>query len=208
MASRSFAELMQSAATPASRSADTWSCIRAIKGDTTTVSPSMTRAGIWKQRDLPEPVGITVSAWRPSRSASITASWPGRNPSKPKTSRSALPAAPSAVPPMRGPFFPLPVCAAGGPSDTPGDGLSASAAGRPYDRSVNPASPHVRPHGAWRLHITNRQLGAISRTARGLADRDSFTSPERTRPLPAAVESTGLPMIWFSHTCSTRATLP
>ena len=99
MAPLSLAELMQSAATPASPSADTWSCISAIRGDTTTVSPSMTRAGIWKQSDLPEPVGITVSAWRPPSSASITASWPGRNPSKPKTSRSA-PRAASNGPPV------------------------------------------------------------------------------------------------------------
>ena len=54
--------VMQSAATPASRSAATWSCIKAISGETTTVSPSLTSAGTWKQSDLPEPVGITVSA--------------------------------------------------------------------------------------------------------------------------------------------------
>ena len=43
---RSLAELIQSAATPASLSAATWSCISAIRGDTTIVSPSMTSAGI------------------------------------------------------------------------------------------------------------------------------------------------------------------
>ena len=36
---------MQSAATPASLSAATWSRISAIRGDTTIVSPSMTSAG-------------------------------------------------------------------------------------------------------------------------------------------------------------------
>ena len=76
---------MQSAATPASLSAATWSCISAISGDTTTVSPRMTSAGIWKHSDLPEPVGITVSALRPASRAAIAASWPGRKFSNPKT---------------------------------------------------------------------------------------------------------------------------
>ena len=43
-------------------------------------------AGIWKQSDLPDPVGITVSALRPASSAVIAASWPGRKCSKPKPS--------------------------------------------------------------------------------------------------------------------------
>ena len=82
---RPLAELMLSAATPASLSSVTWSCISATSGDTTTVSPSLTSAGTWKQSDLPEPVGITASTLRPARSASITASWPGRNASNPNT---------------------------------------------------------------------------------------------------------------------------
>ena len=84
---------MLSAATPASLSAATWSCISATSGDTTTVRPFTTSAGTWKQSDLPEPVGITASALLPARSASITASWPGRNPANPNTSRSTRRAA-------------------------------------------------------------------------------------------------------------------
>ncbi len=40
-------ELRNSARTPASRSAATWSCISAMSGDTTTPTPSRTSAGIW-----------------------------------------------------------------------------------------------------------------------------------------------------------------
>ena len=79
---------MPSAVTPASRSAATWSCMSAMSGETTTVSPPATSAGIWKQSDLPEPVGITVRAWRPASRAVIAGSWPGLKSSKPKTSRS------------------------------------------------------------------------------------------------------------------------
>ena len=46
LSARPFAELMLSAATPASLSAATWSCISATSGDTTTVSPSVIKAGI------------------------------------------------------------------------------------------------------------------------------------------------------------------
>ena len=79
-------ELMVSAATPASFSAATWSCISATSGETTTVRPPLTRAGTWKQSDLPEPVGITASTWRPASRPSTTCSWPGRKRSKPKVS--------------------------------------------------------------------------------------------------------------------------
>ena len=70
---------MVSAATPASLSAATWSSINATNGDTTTVSPPQTSAGIWKHSDLPEPVGMTTSTLSPARSAANTSSWPGRN---------------------------------------------------------------------------------------------------------------------------------
>ena len=104
--------------------------------EVTTVSPSMTRAGIWKQSDLPDPVGITVSACRPPRSASITASWPGRNPSKPKTSRSALRAASSEPPPVPGSREASPNDESGGRLDDPGGSLPSSASGRRYALSI------------------------------------------------------------------------
>ena len=53
----------------------------------------MTSAGIWKQSDLPDPVGITVSALRPANNAPMAASWPGRKASNPKTSLSTRRAA-------------------------------------------------------------------------------------------------------------------
>ena len=85
LSTHAFPEWMPSAATPASLSAATWSRISATSGETTTVSPSITSAGTWKHSDLPEPVGITVSTFRPPSSASITAAWPGRNASNPNT---------------------------------------------------------------------------------------------------------------------------
>ena len=72
--SRSWPELMASAPTPARRSACTWSCMSAIRGDTTIVRPLISKAGTWKHNDLPEPVGITVSTWRPASRASTTRS--------------------------------------------------------------------------------------------------------------------------------------
>ena len=69
---------MVSAATPASRSAATWSSINATRGETTTVSPPPTRAGIWKHSDLPEPVGITARTLAPASTAATTGSCPGR----------------------------------------------------------------------------------------------------------------------------------
>ncbi len=45
--SREAAELIVSAATPASFSAATWSCISATSGETTIVSPCFTSAGTW-----------------------------------------------------------------------------------------------------------------------------------------------------------------
>ena len=56
----------------------TWSFIREMSGEITRVSPSMSSAGIWKQRDLPEPVGMTPNTSLPSRIASISRSWPSR----------------------------------------------------------------------------------------------------------------------------------
>ena len=40
-------ELRKAAATPASRSADTWSCISAISGDTTMPGPRRSSDGSW-----------------------------------------------------------------------------------------------------------------------------------------------------------------
>ena len=36
----------------------TWSFIREISGENTIVRPGLQRAGIWKQIDLPAPVGM------------------------------------------------------------------------------------------------------------------------------------------------------
>ena len=40
-------EFKKAAATPASRSAFTWSSMSAISGETTSATPSSTSAGIW-----------------------------------------------------------------------------------------------------------------------------------------------------------------
>jgi len=60
--------------TPRSRRASAWSFIRAIRGLTTIVVPFRARAGNWKQRLLPDPVGMTTSVSRPSIAAWTTAS--------------------------------------------------------------------------------------------------------------------------------------
>ena len=61
-----------------------WSFISAISGLTTTVVPSSSSAGSWKQRLLPEPVGMTTSVSRPSSADRTAFSWPGRKWRKPK----------------------------------------------------------------------------------------------------------------------------
>ena len=142
--SPSLPELILSAATPASLSAATWSCISATSGDTTTVRPSPTSAGTWKHSDLPEPVGITASALRPDSSVSITASWPGRNTSNPKTSRSTVLAAAIAVSPAWAPCVGRRADSTCAPSDLSADALCGTDAGGRLGRSVN-GPPRRRP---------------------------------------------------------------
>ena len=72
--SRDLPECSASAATPASRSAFTWSSIKATSGDTTIAVPGRTKAGTWKQSDLPAPVGMTASAEVPAIKVSTTSS--------------------------------------------------------------------------------------------------------------------------------------
>src|SRR6266702_2078013 len=59
----------------------------AMSGDTTSVVPPRTRAGIWYVSDLPAPVGMTPMQSRPASTASMMGAWPGRNSRCPKTSR-------------------------------------------------------------------------------------------------------------------------
>ncbi len=78
------AELSRPASMPLARSRRTWSCINAISGETTSVSPGSSRAGNWKHSDLPPPVGITASTSRPAMASRMMSIWPGRNSLKPK----------------------------------------------------------------------------------------------------------------------------
>ena len=78
-------ELRLAASTPASRNWATWSRIRAISGETTSVSPPRTIAGSWKRSDLPLPVGMTASTSSRANVAARTSSCPGRKSEKPKT---------------------------------------------------------------------------------------------------------------------------
>jgi hypothetical protein len=82
MAARSSAAmalLRQAAGTPLATSVSTWSFINEMSGEITRASPSRTRAGAWKQTDLPPPVGSTSSESRPLTTASIASRWRGRN---------------------------------------------------------------------------------------------------------------------------------
>ncbi len=65
-----------------------WSFMSAMSGLTTTVVPSISRAGNWKQRLLPDPVGMTTSVSRPSRTDCTASACPGRNRRNPKCCRS------------------------------------------------------------------------------------------------------------------------
>ena len=80
--------LKATALMPFCASDSVWSFISAISGLITTVEPSITRAGSWKQRLLPEPVGIKATVSRPESAERTTFSCPGRNLRKPKCSRS------------------------------------------------------------------------------------------------------------------------
>ena len=53
-------EFIKAAGIPFALSPSTWSFMSAIKGDTTTVTPSVVTAGIWKHILLPPPVGIST----------------------------------------------------------------------------------------------------------------------------------------------------
>jgi hypothetical protein len=59
----------------------------AINGEMTTATPGRINAGIWKQTDLPPPVGITTSASRPEHKQFTTAAWQLRNDGYPKVPR-------------------------------------------------------------------------------------------------------------------------
>ena len=48
------------------------------EGETTSTVPSISAAAPWKERLLPEPVGITPSELCPSRVRLMSASWAGR----------------------------------------------------------------------------------------------------------------------------------
>ncbi|HWV99108.1 MAG TPA: hypothetical protein VNZ64_05380 [Candidatus Acidoferrum sp.] len=72
------------AGTPLACSASTWSFIRAMSGETTTVSPGRAIAGSWKQRDLPPPVGSSANTSLPASASRMISSCSGRNEVKPK----------------------------------------------------------------------------------------------------------------------------
>lgn len=79
-----FAELIDTARTPARAAAATWSRIRASSGDTRTVGPPPRRRSRRVARkytaDLPHPVRCTTRArCRCSTRAEIASSWPGWN---------------------------------------------------------------------------------------------------------------------------------
>jgi hypothetical protein len=59
----------------------------AISGDMITATPGRISAGIWKQTDLPPPVGITTSASRPEHRQFMTSAWQLRNDGYPKVPR-------------------------------------------------------------------------------------------------------------------------
>ena len=75
---------MPTAQTPLSKRISTWSFISEMSGLTTTVMPSRASAVSWKQRLLPEPVGMTTRVSRPSRAEWTASACPGRNRRKPK----------------------------------------------------------------------------------------------------------------------------
>jgi hypothetical protein len=60
-------EVSAPASTPASRRPRTWSRIKAMRGEITTVTPSRMIAGSWKHSDLPPPVGMMASTFLPRR---------------------------------------------------------------------------------------------------------------------------------------------
>src|SRR6185312_353518 len=81
-------ELSAAARTPASSSAATWSCIKAMSGETTTPTPLRSSAGIWKQSDFPPPVGMSTSASFPAATCATISRCSPRKEEYPKTSLS------------------------------------------------------------------------------------------------------------------------
>ena len=67
--------LNKTARIPKSHSPFTWFSISAMRGETTTHVPFKTRAGIWKQRDFPAPVGINTKQSKRWRMWKIISSW-------------------------------------------------------------------------------------------------------------------------------------
>src|SRR3989441_2583 len=95
-------ECTAAAARPRDLRPSTWSFMSAMSGDTTTVVPSSRSAGSWKQSDFPDPVGMTATRSRPSKTAAAASCCPGRNRSKPNRSwraawRRPLPSTPDGV---------------------------------------------------------------------------------------------------------------
>src|SRR3954452_11618761 len=56
----------------------------AMSGETTTVRPSRSKAGNWKQSDFPPPVGSRAKTSRPARASEIISACSGRKLSYPK----------------------------------------------------------------------------------------------------------------------------
>ena len=86
-----FCSLAVSADTNAARwlkpnccNSKTWSRIRAVIGQTTIVQPNSIAPKVWKQRDLPPPVGKSPNTEWLSIAEEIISNWPLRNSSKPK----------------------------------------------------------------------------------------------------------------------------
>src|SRR5258705_13464603 len=69
---------------PLACSASTWSFIKAIRGETTTVKPDCASAGNWKQSDLPPPVGSSANTSRLASASRMISSCNGRKEVNPK----------------------------------------------------------------------------------------------------------------------------
>ena len=64
---------------PAASSLACWSLMSAMSGLTTTVRPPLQKAGAWKHRLLPDPVGITTRLSAPASAARMGRSCAGRS---------------------------------------------------------------------------------------------------------------------------------
>ena len=87
MVHSSVAFLRSCTSMPLDRNALTWSSMRAFKGPTTTVTPCVVperhRAGSWKQRLFPPPVGTRTRTSRPESAYAMANYCFGRNDSSP-----------------------------------------------------------------------------------------------------------------------------